>query len=295
MKRRVPAMPPKNPRPSTSVSGTPRRAASATSGVWAENGIARRLPQLGHLARRSATGSSTFAMSNGSKSASARFAVSRRQPMFASRRSSRSGPIAARISRTSAYVLLDRVDRRPCPRTPESPCSSTMRAQNAATSAGRLLEPGPVGEVLAERDLGSHRSAEQLVERHPGLARRDVPERDLDSGERARDDHLRVTAMLDGRRLEPTELGEHVTRVTPDECLTELAAQGLRVGRRGGLPQPDDAVLGRHPHDRPADTWNDPRTPSGTSPRAGRSPARPRRGRFGSPRHPARSARRGSE
>ena len=51
------------------------------------------------------------------------------------------------------------------------------------------------------------------------------------------DDHLRITAMLDGRRLEPTELGEHVTRVTPDECLTELAAQGS-PRRRGEVASP---------------------------------------------------------
>ena len=99
-----------------------------------------------------------------------------------------------------------------------------MRAQNAATSAGVLLAPGPVGEVLGERDRGAARAAEELVERHAGLARRDVPERDLDSGERLIDQHLPVGAMRGDGERDAAELGAHLIRVAADEPLSELTA-----------------------------------------------------------------------
>ena len=149
--RCVPAIPPQKPRPRTIASAAPSSAASATSGVCDEKGIAVDA-RSSASSTNEPTGSSTFAMSNGSRSASARLAVSNRQPMFASRRSARSGPIAARTSRTrrkssstgwtatlpsktGRIVLLDHpraVARRPRPETPR---------------------PGPVREVLAELDL----------------------------------------------------------------------------------------------------------------------------------------------
>ncbi len=131
-----------------------------------------------------------------------------------------------------------------------------MRAQNAATSAGVSSTPGPVGEVLGERDGGATGAAEELVERHAGLTRRDVPERDLDPGERLVDQHLPVGAMRGNGEHGGLELGAHLVRVAADEPLSELTAHLDRVDRRGALPQPHDAVLRRHAHDRAADACN---------------------------------------
>ncbi len=117
----------------------------------------------------------------------------------------------------------------------------------------RVFAPGPVGEVLGERDGGATRAAEELVERHAGLARRDVPERDLDPGERLVDQHLPVGAMRGNGERGGLELGAHLVRVAADEPLSELTAHLNGVDRRGALPQPDDAVVRRHAHDRPTD------------------------------------------
>ena len=50
------------------------------------------------------------------------------------------------------------------------------------------------------------------------------------------------------------ELGAHVLGVTSYESLPELACYANCVGGRRALPQADDAVLGRHPYDRSADS-----------------------------------------
>ena len=236
------------------MSGTPSDAARSGSGVCAENGIdvERRSSAM---SANEATGSSTLAMSNGSRSESARRAVSSRQPMFASRRSSRSGPMAALTSRTSSTSSSTGLHRDLALEHRRVVLLDHARAEGRDVGR-RVLTPGPVGEVLGERDGGATRAAEELVERHAGLARRDVPERDLDPGERLVDQHLPVGAMRGTAKRGGLELGAHVVRVAPDEPLPELTADLNRVDRRSALSQPDDAVRRRHAHDRAADACN---------------------------------------
>jgi len=42
------------------------------------------------------------------------------------------------------------------------------------------------------------------MQRHARFTRRDVPESDLDSGERVHDEHFRVAPVLDGCGLDPS-------------------------------------------------------------------------------------------
>ena len=62
--------------------------------------------------------------------------------MFASSRNSQSEPIAARISRTSCDVLLDRPHRHLALEDRETRALLAIRSQNAATVPGVSSSPG---------------------------------------------------------------------------------------------------------------------------------------------------------
>ncbi len=228
-------MPPQKPRPSTIVSGTPSSAARATSGVWDENGIAVESRSSASSAK-DPTGSSTFAMSKGSRSASARRAVSSRQPMFASSRSARSGPIAALTARTSPTSSSTGWTATLPSKTGES-CSSTIRAQNAATSAGESSNPGLYAKYSLNstcvRTAPPRRSCSGTLCSFAAMSQRAIST--PASG-------LRIStsaslAVLDGWRLDPAQLGEQLGRLATDEA-SARARRSAKLHRTAKWPLP---------------------------------------------------------
>ncbi len=164
MKRRVPAIPPKKPRPRTSVSGySELRRQRDVRGVCGERDRGR-LPQLGHLHEGA---DRLLDVRDVERLEERERALRRLEPPAHVR-------VEAQRSRRGRSRPAPRVrgggrprpgGRRPCPRTPESraPPPSARRTRRRRT--GDSSSPGRYAKYSLNSTSRSHRSSEQLVER----------------------------------------------------------------------------------------------------------------------------------
>ncbi|VEH36065.1 Uncharacterised protein [Cellulomonas fimi] len=104
----------------------------------------------------------------------------------------------------------------------------------------------PAARVPVRHDPGPARAAQQLVERHAGVPRLDVPQRDVDGRDRR---HRHGTAPPVRRPVEELPRVLDAVRVATDQQRDDVVAQVRHDGEltpvERGVAETDDAVLGR--------------------------------------------------